>query len=489
MIEYIRRGFSQIPVLTGSYSLFLPFCLVTTLALVVSYRLYRALTTPLRGIQGPWLARFSRLWLFREAYNGTFMHTNSKLHEKYGPIVRIAPNEYSIDDPSAVQIIYGSRGRFKKSSWYAASGFPGQPNVFNDHNIERHAAGRRKVSSTYSMTNLVHLEPFIDDCTSILCARLDEFAHAATLVDIPRWTQFYAFDVISEMTLGERFGCLTSGKDVSGIIQTLESTLFYAARVGIYSFLHPILFWFNMLVNAKGMGYLLNFVQDIVTTRMGKSLPDGKDENAPEDFITKFQRIRQENPEKINKDDIMASAIANISAGSDTTSISLTSVIFHLCKFPDVLAKLRNELEDAVRRGDITDPITFKQAQNMPYLQAVIKEALRIHPATGLILGRVVPEEGATIAGCFFPAGTTVGINAWVAGRNKNVYGEDAEVFRPERWLEDAEAVKRREAYFLTNSELQNASPLCQMCARTEVEVWECASHRRCIAICGILIT
>ncbi|KAH8645563.1 cytochrome P450, partial [Ilyonectria robusta] len=132
------------------------------------------------------------------------------------------------------------------------------------------------------------------------------------------------------------------------------------------------------------------------------------------------------------------------------TSISLTSVIFHLCKFPDVLAKLRNELENAVRRGDITDPITFKQAQNMPYLQAVIKEALRIHPATGLILGRVVPDGGATIAGRFFPAGTTVGINAWVAGRNKNVYGEDAEVFRPERWLEDAEAVKRREAYFLT---------------------------------------
>lgn len=214
-------------------------------------------------------------------------------------------------------------------------------------------------------------------------------------------------DAINTPQLGERFGCLTTGKDVSGIIQTLESTLFYAARVGIYSFLHPILFWFNMLVNAKGMGYLLNFVQDIVTTRMGKPLPDGKDENAPEDFITKFQRIRQENPEKINKDDIMASAIANISAGSDTTSISLTSVIFHLCKFPDVLAKLRNELENAVRRGDITDPITFKQAQNMPYLQAVIKEALRIHPATGLILGRVVPDGGATIAGRFFPAGVS----------------------------------------------------------------------------------
>lgn len=61
-------------------------------------------------------ARFSRLWLLREVYYGTFMRTSIKLHEKYGPIVRIAPNEYSIDDPAAVQIIYGSKGRFTKAS-------------------------------------------------------------------------------------------------------------------------------------------------------------------------------------------------------------------------------------------------------------------------------------------------------------------------------------------------------------------------------------
>ncbi|KAF2787165.1 cytochrome P450 family protein [Melanomma pulvis-pyrius CBS 109.77] len=450
MTEDIRRIFLSVTSLPESYSILSLFCLIATFALVVSFKLYRALATPLRGAQGPWFARFSRLWLLREVYHGTFMRTNVKLHEKYGPIVRIAPNEYSIDDPAAVQIIYGSKGRFTKSTWYDASGFPGKPNGFNDHNIERHAAGRRKVSSAYSMTNLVQLEPFINDCTSILRARLDEFASTAALVDIPRWTQCYAFDVIGEMTLGERFGFLDAGKDIQGIIQTLDSTLFYASRVGIYSFLHPILFWLNMMLNMEGMGFLINFIQDIVTTRMGKPPPDGKDENAPADFITKFQRIREENPEKIDKEDIMASAVANISAGSDTTSISLTSVIFHLCKFPEALARLRNELEGAIRRGEIADSITFKQAQKLPYLQAVIKEGLRIHPATGLILGRVVPKGGATIAGCLFPEGTTVGINAWVAGRNKDVYGDDVEAFRPERWLEDAEVVKRREAYFMT---------------------------------------
>lgn len=172
-----------------------------------------------------------------------------------------------------------------------------------------------------------------------------------------------------------------------GIIRTLDSTLLYASRVGVYSFLHPILFWLNMIMNAKGMGYLLNFIQRIVSTRMEKPSPNNRDnENSPADFITKFQRLRDEDPGKIDRNDIMASAIANISAGSDTTAISLTSVIFHLCKYPDVLKKLRNELEDAIKKEELKDPITFKQAQKMPYLQSVIKEALRIHPATGLML-------------------------------------------------------------------------------------------------------
>jgi hypothetical protein len=105
--------------------------LATYAFLVILYKGIRAAASPLRRLPGPFLARFSRLWLFREAYNGRMHLTNVKVHEKYGtvlnsaflmwrtnllpgPIVRIAPNEYSIDDPESVQLIYGSRGRFTK---------------------------------------------------------------------------------------------------------------------------------------------------------------------------------------------------------------------------------------------------------------------------------------------------------------------------------------------------------------------------------------
>lgn len=71
--------------------------------------LYCAYATPLRDIPGPWLAKFTRIWLFRAINSRRFNEINIQLHKKYGPIVRIAPNEYSIDDPEATQIIY----RFK----------------------------------------------------------------------------------------------------------------------------------------------------------------------------------------------------------------------------------------------------------------------------------------------------------------------------------------------------------------------------------------
>jgi hypothetical protein len=120
-------------------------------------------------------------------------------------------------------------------------------------------------------------------------------------------------------------------------------------------------------------------------------------------------------------------------AGSDTTAIALRSIFYHLCKYPRVYQTAVRELEST---PDLSDPITFDQGQRLTYIQACIKEGLRLQPAVGMLLERLVPKEGATLDGVFFPAGTIVGINPWVVALDKNVYGQDAEEFRPERWLE-----------------------------------------------------
>lgn len=79
--------------------------------------IYRAVFSPLRSISGPLAARFSRLWYLRRVLNGQFEKDNLSLHKKHGPIVRVSPDHYSIDDPAAAKI-YSISTKFRKSDWY-----------------------------------------------------------------------------------------------------------------------------------------------------------------------------------------------------------------------------------------------------------------------------------------------------------------------------------------------------------------------------------
>ena len=71
---------------------------------------------------------------------------------------------------------------------------------------------------------------------------------------------------------------------------------------------------------------------------------------------------------------------------------------------------------------------------------AVIQETLRFHPNTGTIIERQVPKEGAVIDGYTLPGGTVVGVNAWVLHRDAGLFGDDADSYRPERWIEASRA-------------------------------------------------
>lgn len=111
-------------------------------------------------------------------------------------------------------------------------------------------------------------------------------------------------------------------------------------------------------------------------------------------------------------------------------------MFYYLLKNPRTYDKLVDEVLSFDGRGELSEYITYAEAQRMPYFQVCMREALRMHPAVGQLLERIVPPEGATISGAFLPGGTVVGINPWLAARDKNVYGSDVHVFRPERWIE-----------------------------------------------------
>jgi len=137
-------------------------------------------------------------------------------------------------------------------------------------------------------------------------------------------------------------------------------------------------------------------------------------------------------------------------AGSDTTAITLRSIFFHLLKNPDTYEKAVAEARSANVSSDL---VTYSESLEMHYLQACIKEGLRMQPAVGMLLERIVPSEGMNLDGVHVPAGTIIGINPWVAARDTNAYGADADEFRPERWLEASpEKLKLMERNFLAVS-------------------------------------
>ena len=106
--------------------------------------------------------------------------------------------------------------------------------------------------------------------------------------------------------------------------------------------------------------------------------------------------------------------------------------MFNLLVYPHTLERLYNELSGA----NLSRPFpTYSEVRNLPYLDACVQEGVRMHPPFALPFERVVPKGGVTILGTYLPAGTAVGGSPYVVNRHKETFGDDAEFWRPERWL------------------------------------------------------
>jgi cytochrome P450 len=156
------------------------------------------------------------------------------------------------------------------------------------------------------------------------------------------------------------------------------------------------------------------------------------------DFLARFLEAKKTHPNIVSDNQIFSYTVTNMVAGSDTTAISLRAILYYTLKSTQVTAKLNQELTNAYKENRISLPVSWKQSQEqLPYLDAVIKEALRLHPAVGLLLERIVPADGLQLphGGPYLPAGTIVGANPWIIHRT-SVFGDDVDAFIPERWLQ-----------------------------------------------------
>ena len=125
-------------------------------------------------------------------------------------------------------------------------------------------------------------------------------------------------------------------------------------------------------------------------------------------------------------------------AGAETTATAMRSILLAIILHPQVYRKLKDEIHEAVQRRLVSTPIKNSEARHLPYLQACILEGLRKHPPLSQLRERVVPPAGDIVKGHRIPGGTYIGLNTWGTQLN-DIFGDDAEVFRPERWFIDDE--------------------------------------------------
>jgi len=142
--------------------------------------------------------------------------------------------------------------------------------------------------------------------------------------------------------------------------------------------------------------------------------------------------------------DIATETWVSLFAGSDTTAIAMRSIMYNIMRNRDIYDKVTAEIDQATVEGKLGNPITYADAIKLPYFVACCKEGFRVYPSVGMSMPRHVPANGVTISGRFFPEGSRVGMSGAVLHYDKSIFGEDADVYNPERWFRPGTEVMER---------------------------------------------
>ncbi|KAG9049268.1 hypothetical protein FS837_010804 [Tulasnella sp. UAMH 9824] len=436
------------------------------------------------GIPGPFLAQLSDFWLARQAARGKRSEAVHEEHKKYGSFVRIAPNHISISDPEALQVIYAHGNGTLKTEFYDAF-VSIRRGLFNTRDRAEHTRKRKVISHIFSPKNVQDFEPNIRSAMAKLFVQLDNIIGAPegtksylgtnyfrkknsrAFLDILPWFNYVAFDIIGDLVFGEPFGMIDAARDMAAVAKGgekdasqsgAEVTYIPAIRIlnerGDFSAtLGTIPLWARPYVKKlpwfqKGdkacqnlAGVRLSALPPVSTEvdpglQLAIAAVNRRLNNPTDrvDLLTRLQQGKDDSGQPLGKEELTAEALTQLIAGSDTTSNSSCAIIYYLARSPRAMSKLQQELDEAL--GESTDIPWFEQLKKLPYLEACINEALRLHSTSSLGLARSVPAGGLTVCGRFFPEGAILSVPSYTLHRREDVWGDDAEEYRPERWLE-----------------------------------------------------
>ncbi|KAJ5949664.1 hypothetical protein N7454_001248 [Penicillium verhagenii] len=401
--------------------------------------------SPLRAIPGPRLAKITDLWRAFHTYRGRVDLKHVELHRKYGTAVQIGPNCVSISDPNLIRTIYSTRNPWKKSDMYWPNDvlIEGHrlSNLFNTQDEDWHNQNIRHIRGLWSMTKVLEYEPLIDETLTKfvdkLALRFVDGENAGKVCPADEWIGFFAWDVTANFSFGRHYGFIDQEKDVDNLITDSTAGLIYFAPISQIPWLDNLLDKnpikrIGPKPTLTGVLYAFKVAAEYQAQLAEKQTPAGTGTVAH--TLDKYVQLKQTNPDVVTDQQIVNWLMLSILAGGDTSSATMRAVLYYLAKAPASRAKLAAELSAAALPA--SKPAAWVLIRDLPYLDAVIRESMRLNPGIAMVFERVVPEGGFTLPdGRYLPAGTKVGSNPFVTGRDYGVFGEDADSFNPDRWL------------------------------------------------------
>ncbi|KAI0449061.1 cytochrome P450 [Xylaria acuta] len=390
----------------------------------------------LRQFKGPLLASISSLWMVRTVMSDRADVQYAETQERYGgPLVRVGPDMLMTDDDGIMRQINSVRAGYKRSSWYHSFRVnPYEENMISTTDDAFHTFIKSSTNGGYSLRDIPAIESSINDSLEELKTLLRTIYLSTD--DDPRpadWAnvaEYFTLDALSKVSYGKSFGCIKANQDVHDFVASSKSGMRFMTLCAEVPILRAILTSKVVLAligpritDTRGVGALMRLSQEAVDQRFRSDTKDQRD------MLGSFIRSG------LTQSQVEQEALLQIIAGSDSTAISIRCTMLFLTTTPHAYRRLQEEIDQGIAEGRISSPITNAEAKALPYLQAVIYETRRYHPINIGTFPKVVPPKGDTLAGQFVPGGTKIAVNQRSLLRNKQIFGADPDVFRPERWL------------------------------------------------------
>jgi cytochrome P450 len=356
---------------------------------IVSLILYRRYLHPLAGIPGPAIPSVTRLHYWW--YNVHSFKFIEACHAKYGPVVRIAPNEVHLSDPYNYEKLYSVGYKFNKDP-AVYLGFRG-PTLFNATSSDVHREARMPLNPFFSRRSVLEQQGIVWDKVNLLCRRMREAGEKGAAFDMYCGLRAFATDILSEYAYGDCWNQLDRqdlGIAWTKLYYTLGSLMHLAAQfpliVTIISRVMPDRIAAKLNPGFAEIETWMTVSRDMLSsstcsrlTKLQRSHNDlltvkhDMDNGVRPKRTTIFHELMANGIRDIER--LKMEALALMGGGSETIGNALTVMLFNILTNQQISAELRRELCEAY--PDPNMPMDFEDLEKLPYLTAVVKEALR----------------------------------------------------------------------------------------------------------------